>query len=264
MLLPLILCAQCHPPKYRIGPALVEQDFAPGSLVCLATNLRERSQGRSSIIVSIFSSRKAASGKVGLLSGQEDTKEEYAALAQPHARYVFFAERHEEYIEIMPAGVTSTHSQQPYETRIDLPVTTTLHCNLEIESRCLIALQQFPYPAKLLKRKTSGTVTLSGTITRAGKVIQVRIVKAESISASEAIENLSSWRLGPGPRDEPIQITYSYAIDNSLRRMDGMQVHWALPHEVSITIPPSTLAQKHHSGYPRPRRIATNIALPAT
>lgn len=251
MLVPLALCAQCHPPHYRIGPELADseselimnidisyQDFAPASLVCLATNLRNENRGRSTIMVSIFSSHKAAFSTVGFLSGQEDTKEEYAALAQLHARYIFFAERHEEYIEIMPAGVTSAHSEQPYETRIDLPVATTPHCKLEISNRCLIALQDFFYPAKLLKGKPSGTVTLAGTITRAGKVTQVRIVKAESISANDAVQNLSTWRLEPGPRDEPIQITYAYAIDNSLRRMDGMQVHWALPHEVCITIPP--------------------------
>jgi outer membrane biosynthesis protein TonB len=101
----------------------------------------------------------------------------------------------------------------------------------------LIALQQFPYPAKLLNGKPSGSVTLAATITRAGKVDHIRVVKAESISASPAIQNLASWRLEPGPRDESIQITYSYAIDDSLRQMDGMQVQWALPIAVSIRIP---------------------------
>jgi len=134
-------------------------------------------------------------------------------------------------------GVTSEHSEQPYETRIDLPVEATPHCQLEIDNRCLIALQQFPYRAKLLKGKTSGTVTLAATITRSGKVDHVRVVKAESIAANEPIQNLSSWRLEPGPRDEAIQITYSYAIDGSLRRIDGVQVHWDLPNAVSITSP---------------------------
>lgn len=65
----------------------------------------------------------------------------------------------------------------------------------------------------------------------------VLLVKAESIPASAAMQNLSSWRLETGPRDESIQITYSYAIGKSLRRMDGMQVQWALPNSVSIRIP---------------------------
>jgi hypothetical protein len=242
---------QCRLPRYRIGPTLVESeselimnidisypDFALASLICLATNLKERSEGRGTIMVSIFSSHEAASRTKGFLTGQEDTMEEYAALAHLHARYFFFADRHEEYIEIMPVGVTSELSQQPHMTRIDLPVATTPHCQLEINHRCLIAMQQFPYPTKLLKSTPSGTVTLTATITRSGKIDHVRVVKAESISPSQAVRNLSSWRLEPGPREEAIQITYSYAIDNSLRHMDGMQVHWALPDAVSITIPP--------------------------
>lgn len=66
----------------------------------------------------------------------EDTVKDCAALAHLHPRYIFFAERHAEYIEIMSADVTSAHS-------------------LEINDRCSIALQHFLYPAKLLERKSS-------------------------------------------------------------------------------------------------------------
>jgi hypothetical protein len=162
--------------------------------------------------------------------GQESNRETMKTLPQMHAECSFDAEKHEDFVEIMPTG--------PFSTRIDLPVETTPHCKLEIDNRCLIALQQFPYPAQLLNGKPSGSVTLAGTITRAGTVDHIRVVKAESISASAAVQNLTSWRLEPGPRDESIHITYSYAIDNSLRRMDGMQVQWALPNAVSIRIPP--------------------------
>jgi hypothetical protein len=55
----------------------------------------------------------------------------------------------------------------------------------------------------------------------------------KDLVASAAVENLSSWRLEPGPGEETFQITYSYAIDNSLRHIDGLQVRWVLPHEVS-------------------------------
>jgi Gram-negative bacterial TonB protein C-terminal len=250
MLLAPMLCAQCRAPHYRMAGILAEsdanldmnislpfQEFAPTSLVCLATSLKRSNSRRSTIIVNIYTSQKAASRSLGFLTDIEDTVEDRAALAHLHARYNFFAETHEEYIEIIPAGVTSAHSQQPYETRIDLPVASPIRCQLEMHGRCLIALQQFPYPAKLLKGKPSGSVTLGGTITRAGKVDHIRLVRAESISASAAIQNLASWRLEPGPRDEPIQITYSYAIDDSLRKMDGMQVQWALPNAVSIRIP---------------------------
>lgn len=253
MLLPALITgieafAQCRPPQYREGAIFADSgsvivmsvsiplyDFAPSKLVCLATNLREHYRDRRNIEINMFSSHVDSQRGIYV---QESNREDVEALSHMHARYNFDADKHEDYIEIMPTGVFPGLRAGPFNTRIDLPVETTPHCKLEINDRCLIALQQFPYPAALLKRKPSGTVTLAATITRSGKVDHIRLLKAESISANEAVQNLSSWRLEPGPRDEPIQITYSYAIDNSLRYIDGMQVHWALPNEVSITIPP--------------------------
>jgi hypothetical protein len=251
MLSTSVLCAQCHSPHYREGAIFADSglvfvqsisiplhDFTPGKLACLATSLRERYRDYQHITINIFSSRQASRSSI---YGQESNRETMETLSQMHAEYSFDADKHEDFVEIVPTGAFpggSSFGPGPFSTRIDLPVTTTPHCQLEVYSRCVIALQRFPYPTELLKREPSGSVTLAATITRAGKVDHVRVVKAESIAANEAIQNLSSWRLEPGPHDEPIQITYSYAIDNSLRHMDGMQVRWSLPHEVSIRIPP--------------------------
>jgi hypothetical protein len=246
-----MLCAQCRPPQYREGAIFADGDsvfvqsismplvdFTAGKLVCLATALKERYRDYHYVTISIFSSHEASRT---LIYGQESNHETMKTLSQMHAEYSFDAGKHEDYVEIMPTGAlpgSSFPRPGPFSTRIDLPAETTPHCKLEINNRCVIALLQFPYPAQLLKGKPSGSVTLAATITRAGKVDHIRVVKAESISASAAVQNLTSWRLEPGPRDESIQITYSYAIDNSLRRMDGMQVQWALPNAVSIRIPP--------------------------
>ncbi|MGA3205261.1 MAG: energy transducer TonB [Bryobacteraceae bacterium] len=245
-----ILCAECDPPHYResaifaVSDSVFVQsismplvDFTPGKLVCLATSLKERYRDYHYITINIFSSHEASRA---LIYGQESNRETMATLSQMHAEYSFDADKHEDYVEIMPTGALPGYSfprPGPFSTRIDLPAETTPHCKLEIDNRCLIALEQFPYPAELLKSQPSGSVTLTATIIRAGKVDHIRVVKAESIPASAAIQNLSSWRLEPGPREESLHITYSYAIDNSLRKMDGMQVQWALPNAVSIRIP---------------------------
>ena len=213
-------------------------DFTPRKLVCLATSLKERYRDYRNIEINIFSSHRSVQSGIYV---QEFSSETMLTLSQMHAEYRYDADKHEEYVEIMPMAAFpggSSFGPGSFSTRIDLPVTTTPHCQLEVYSRCVMALQQLPYPAEMLKQKPSGSVTLAATITRAGTVGHVRVVKAESIAANQAVQNLSSWRLEPGPHDEPIQITYSYAIDNSLRHMDGMQVHWALPHDVSIRIPP--------------------------
>jgi TonB family protein len=250
----IVLCsqgrafAQCHPPHYREGAIFANsdsvfvqsisiplQDFNPSKLVCLATSLGERYSDYRYITVNIFSSHDASRQSIYT---QEYTREDSETLAQMHARYIFDPDKYEDYVEIMPTGAgPSAVSSGPFSTRIDLPAETTPHCKLEINNRCLIALEFPGYPGEALKRRASGTVTLAATITRSGKVDHVRVVKAETIPANEAVKNLSSWRLEPGPREEVIHITYSYAIDGSLRHEDGVQVHWDLPNAVSITSP---------------------------
>jgi TonB family protein len=251
VLLTPALFAQCRPPHYREGAMLADSnsvlvqsisiplvDFTPRKLVCLATSLKERYRDYHYITINIFSSHEASRT---LIYGQESNRETMETLSQMHAEYSFDVDKHEDYVEIMPTGAfpgSSFPRPGPFSTKIDLPASFPPHCQLEIDNRCLIALESPSYPDQAQKRKASGTVALAARITRTGKVDRIRVVRAESISESAAIQNLASWRLEPGPRDEPLRITYSYAIDNSLRHTDGMQIQWALPNAVSITIPP--------------------------
>jgi hypothetical protein len=162
------------------------------------------------------------------------------ALEQMHARYVLDTGQHEEYIEIMPVGTLDTLAPGEYSYRIDLPVGAPPHCELKIGSRCVTALQRASYP-HAPGSKPSGRVILTGTITRGGGIGHVRAVKTESVPAVQgdllahaAVQDLSSWRLEPGPREEAIRITYSYVIDRKLKYDDTSAVNFALPNEVTI------------------------------
>jgi TonB family protein len=221
-------------------------DFAPAKLACLATVLRGQFIDKASITISIYSSPYAASHSMGFLLDLEDTKQELDAFAQLHARYVFDSARHEDYIEIIPMHEPySRHENKMYNTRFNLPLSPVPHCRLEINNRCLVALEDAIYPREAPKRKKSGTVTVSGTIIRAGKIKDIRLVKAEviwkaaeSLLLTAAVQNLSTWRAEPAPRSDAIRITYTYVIDGSLPRVAGPQVQWALPDRVTITSPP--------------------------
>ncbi|HUA19924.1 MAG TPA: energy transducer TonB [Bryobacteraceae bacterium] len=246
---------QCRVPQYQGGGVLMDSgtevimnisialpDFAPARLVCLASNLEEQYRGRNSIIVSFFSSPDAASHSMGFLLDQEDTKAELDAFAKMHARYVFSADRHENYLETIPMHEPYSRKEtKAYSTRIDLPLAAAPRCRLEISDRCLIAVENAFYPNDALKGKVSGAVTLAGTITRDGKVSHARVVKTESIGsgrkdhlANAVLQNLSTWRLEPGAREDPIQITYSFAIDNSLPFKGQTEVQWYLPNKVEV------------------------------
>jgi hypothetical protein len=243
--------ARCQPPQYRAGATFVDtatdlatnisispQGFTPGRLVCLATSLKDRYRGRTNILVNIFNSPKLTRRSLFV---QEYTKEDLKMFSQVHARFVFDADKHEEYIEIMPLGVTPSLRTGPYSTRIDLPAAGAPHCRLEINSRCLLALENVIYPDEALRRKTSGSVTLTATITIAGRVKHVRVAKtdvhpdaADVLLANAAVRNFSSWRLERGPIQEATRITYSYAIDDALPNRGQTQIQWDLPREVRI------------------------------
>lgn len=250
--------AQCHPRPYRTGAIYVNdasmvvksisipmQDFAPGKLVCLATGLRARYRDRSNILIYIFGSHAAS--RQSILVG-EISKEDYQTYAQIHALYSFDASRHEEYIKILPVGIQPPRivsTEGPYSTRINLPVVAEPHCQMEINNRCLIALKDIVYPEEALKQRASGKVALTALIDREGMVKRVHAVTSEGIESeterllSDATsKNLASWRFEPGMVEEIIHITYWYAIDSSLNHVDGVQVRWALPNEVTIRSSP--------------------------
>ena len=218
------------------------QDLAPNRLVCLASSLRESYSDRSEIVVSVFSSLRAASHSIGALSGQEDTKENLDAFAQLHARYVFSAQRHEDYVETIPMHEPYTRREMKlYNTRIDLPTADIPPCHLQVNGRCLIALNDVAYPYEALKRGVVGLVTVRATIGRSGTISGIRIVKVQSATAhaknlleKAAVENLSSWRAEPGQRTESIRITYSFMIDDSLPNKGQTQVQWSLPSDVVV------------------------------
>lgn len=122
---------ECRPPQYQTGAIWVDspsilaininirlQDCAPSKLVCLAANLKRRNLRRDHITINIFSSHRAAQGS---LVQQEYTKLDLEAYAQLHARYIFNADKHEDYVEIIPEGVDPSLRAGSSSTRIDLP-----------------------------------------------------------------------------------------------------------------------------------------------
>lgn len=243
--------AQCQTPHYRTGFILADSDsdfigsisvplpdFTPSKLVCLANNLKERFKMKSSVIVNIFSSRIAAWYQFPLFEdpGVKVRKQ----FEQMQAQDVFDTSTHEEYIVLKPEGDSPMVRGLASDTRIDLPVMGTIHCRPEINNRCLIAFQSVAYP-ELNGRKFSGRVTLAAVIATGGRIGHVRVMKSEATPgggtdtlAKAAAQSLASWRLEPAPRQESLQITFSYVIDSSLRYRGETKVDWALPNEVTI------------------------------
>jgi len=242
---------QCPAPQYRKGIVWEDskstvnmyisirlRDFSPSRLVCLAKSLRERYRDRKSITIYIFSSREAAKHWVSMQ--QEETRKHAELGAEMHGAYFCDADKHEEYLLIIP-DPRKSYIGAPFDTRIDLPISGTPQCRLQMNSRCLLAFRHPNYPSEALKVKASGTVTLTGTITRDGKMTDVRIAEAaanppegRASLANSTLENLKAWRFEPAQHKDAVRITYSYKIDASLASKGQVDVDFALPSQIVI------------------------------
>jgi len=248
-----IAVGQCRPPHFKVGTTSLDegnmliqsislplQAYTPRNLICLANSFQERYKDRSHILVYIFSSYSESKGSIAVM---EFSEEDAKAFRLIHAIYLFDAAKQENYVRILPAGATFRPVPRDgyYSTTINLPAIGTPHCRLEVNNRCLVAMDYVAYPGEALRLNESGTIVLSATIGRSGKVGNVRVAQAESVPggaksrlASAAAQTLSSWTFEPGLKTDAIQITFSYSIDNSLRHVDGTQVEWDLPRKVTI------------------------------
>jgi len=241
------IAAECRVPGYRevftfpnspteqiMNISMPLQEFTRTNLVCLAGHFEKLYPGRSVILVNMFISKWAARRSLGILP-QEASPVAERALAQMHAQYSFDSSRRENCIEIIPVA--------GYRTRINLPVADAPRCRLEAEGRCIVALDRPSYPLVAYAEKVSGTVALQATVSRAGTVRNIRVVKVGTEVSSvspvlvrAAIRNLSTWHFEPAPKQDPLKVTYSYEIGKSVPGGLQVRVSWASSQGVPADI----------------------------
>lgn len=246
----------CRAPSYREGHvwedspssimmniSIPMRDFAPERLVCLAAALKQRYSNRKQISILMFSNYAGAK-RYTTPNEQESVKPHVIWSGQNHAIYSLDADKHEEYVEILPMG-----QYRSFETRISLPITSIPRCTLEIAGRCLLAVSRIEYPWNALKAKVSGTVTMEAVIARDGTVIRVRSIGpgVQPLLVNAALQNLRTWHFGTGPHQDAIRVSYSYTIDSS-----GTAGQWSfqfdLPRKVEIRGRPPEMKMSGISG----------------
>jgi len=245
---PFNLFADCGVPHYRIGK--IYENTAPSilldisvrpellgrdSLICLADALRQKYRAPE-VVIGIFSSYKAAVNYKILTVDYPKNGVLWAS--KQHAQYYYSAERHEEYLLLIPDGL-SLGVKSPFNTRIDLPPVRKPSCKLEINDRCLVQFEHIDLPAD----EGPGLVILKGRVQRSGKVTAVRVVADMSSSAPSpalidfAQRNLRSWTFEPGQYEDEVRIVYSVKrVETPLEH--GVNVQFMLPDRVNIEIGP--------------------------
>ncbi len=251
----LNLFADCKAPHYRIGqihgadtaPSILldisirPEDFAPNRLICLAGVLRQKYRAPV-VTAGIFSSHKAAVNYQIL--GSDNPKHALLWASKRHAVYYNDSEAHEEYLLLIPDGL-SLGVTSPFNTRIDLPAVGKPSCKLEINNRCLFQFEHMGFPADA----EPGAVTLTGRIERSGKVTIGQIEDVRPAAASSpaldnfARRNLANWRFEPSHDVDDIRIRFSLKrVDTPLEH--GIDVQFALPDRVDIKIGPMLIPRQ--------------------
>lgn len=238
------------PPRYVIGPfgwdngkdvvialAIQPTDFSRNQLICLSEALKRRYRDYHAIDALIFDSKEAAMAYSGPQL-VEDIPGHRAIVRRMHAIYHYDRQRGEESIVITPLGM---ERNGPFDMQIDLPAEGQVACKFNIQDRCLVALQDFEYPAAALKEGARGTVTLSARVSRDGAFSDVSVVRAEvsltrwrQALTRSAVANLSTWRVEAGPKEHRIRITFVYESERSSVRRGEFEVTLSLPEAVVI------------------------------
>jgi hypothetical protein len=245
---PMNVFADCSVPAYRIGKAyentapsilldisVQPEDFAPERLICLAGALKQKYRAPE-VVIGIFSSYKAAVNYK--LLTVEYPKNGTLWASKQHAQYYYSAERHEEYLLLIPDGL-SLGVKSPFNTRVDLPVVGKIACKLRVSNRCLLQFEHIDLPVG----ESPGDVTLMGRVERSGKVTAVKVVTDGRSSlptpalTNFALQNLKSWRFEPAQQENDLKVTFSLKrVETSLEH--GINVQFMLPDKVNIEIGP--------------------------
>lgn len=258
--------AQCAPPIYFTIRSFVNQQERAGSVyiwipaleftfdkvLCLSQTLNARYPQWNDIVVLFFSSEAAAARfdvspmtifveaarpDGGAVTEQiDDFRRELRAIyAMDHAK-------NENYLTMTPLGLNAwgSYDTEPFETKIDLPISGTPRCHTELGKRCVLALEPIRFPDQLLEARASGTVTLTGQIRREGTVADVQVAEAVASSSlardlliSNAVENLKTWWAEPSRNEDAFRITYTYAIDSLMPR-GKLEVRFGSPQVITI------------------------------
>ena len=237
--------AQCPEPHFRTahdyGASLLvsmqARDFTLDNLTCLAQTLRNRSGDHKIFSILFFSSREAAEYFQPPVEGYLPKWPGWAK--QVHAIYSFDANKHEESLDILPMGYNTAPSLL---TRIDLPLAAVPNCRLETQNRCLmVAMEKTTYPQDALRASAEGSIVLTGSIKRNGRVTRIKVSETDVRPSDEgktlmktAIQDLKTWQFDTGGHDDPLRITYSYTIDTSLADRGASHVQWVPPDQVSV------------------------------
>ena len=77
------------------------------------------------------------------------------------------------------------------------PVASTLKVSQGVSQGLLIKRVQPVYPSQAMQMRIEGTVLLDATITKDGKISNVKVVKGDDVLAKAAVDAVKQWKYNP-------------------------------------------------------------------
>jgi hypothetical protein len=201
---------------------LLPRDLNMPGFICVASRLRQDHPRWRQVRVGIFDAADGAERYD--FDWESKPKVEGMAADRRYERlrratYVLNTAGHEEYVLLRLFAL----QKEKYESRIDLPVKGQPRCRVEIEERCVVAID-YPLHMELDNRPIEGMVTVSGKITKEGTLAGLRADAVNSGSSTDisrlteaALANLATWRMDPAARETPFTVSYRFVVDRTRR-----------------------------------------------
>jgi TonB family protein len=232
----------------ELSISVAPQDLAPRRLACLVDSIREAHRDIKRIRLLIFSSQVAAERYVSEIqlgdfppssnSGDSRFNDPVWQARQLHAIYSYDETSREHTLQMKPRGFDRA---MPDDTVLQLPLQDRTHCHLELNGRCVLALDEIRYPEFAHMKQATGDVVLLGDVTRNGTLDHVRVEKSGSVPPGSetaferaAIANVREWLLESGPAAVQFRLTYSFRLASTVR-VDTTEMKCDLPNRVVIT-----------------------------
>jgi hypothetical protein len=234
--------AACVPPPYRVvrdfintaghGSTYISvppETLTTTNLLCLAEELQRIHLEWTDIMILFFSSDDAAQHFDP--SGMSDWIEVFDSAgrwlrsenighfrSELRALYQLDRKQHISSLEILPLGLMTTDD---YATKTTVPASA-IHCQARLANRCVLSMKPIEFPGGASSPQASGHVTLAGVIRQDGTPTDLHVTSVAAVPdeattqlVAAALENLATWWLEPGSRDDAFDIAYLYTIERS-------------------------------------------------
>ncbi len=204
-------------------------EFTVANLICIVRAIRESRQSDSPLMIMFFASTAP-------IKELPDAIESPRVNALVRAVYVLQPDKPHERLSLTPFGYGAGVLSSGDGLRLD---NDEAHCVLALDGRCVLTCEVLDEAAEGF----TGSVRLSGRVTRDGTVDQIRVLNQSSnntipasMIARAAVSNLKSLWLEPSERESHFLATYRFGVGASTLGKSDLSIDFSPEEALRIRV----------------------------